>query len=263
MNCTQVGRLLALYVEGDIDGARCRDVAAHLQFCDACRRLSDEFAASQSILRLHATPPRFEAAFFDGIRQNVLRELAQEFPRPSLASSFRQFLAPRSFALTAAGALLFGVCALVATWRFDRDGASPASQTTTASTAAQSSADCARPASSITKSAAGTAALSKRSNGAALMHALKVARRQKARVSSAPSPPAAAAGAAAVAAVTAPEQRARATEFFAHGAVASTERKWMRIELQTGDPNVRIIWLAPQTADTLKTRKQINFQQRD
>ena len=101
LNCKRTARLISLYVAGDLVGAPEREVAAHFAACDGCRRLADEFSESSSLLTQAFTPPEFGADFYSGIRHAVLGEIASERMR-SKPSLFR----PRWFYATAFAAVV-------------------------------------------------------------------------------------------------------------------------------------------------------------
>jgi hypothetical protein len=78
LNCKRMARMISLYVAGDLVGEPEREVAAHLAVCDGCRRLSEEFSASSSLLIQACRPPEFGAEFYSGIRQAVLGEVTRD-----------------------------------------------------------------------------------------------------------------------------------------------------------------------------------------
>jgi hypothetical protein len=77
---------ISLYVAGDLVGAREREVATHIAACEQCRRLAREFSESSSLLAQACTPPEFGAEFYSGIRRAVLGEITRErmVSKPSL-----------------------------------------------------------------------------------------------------------------------------------------------------------------------------------
>jgi hypothetical protein len=89
--------LIPLYVEGDLGEHSASDVRAHLQACIACRARTAEYAASQAWLRASA-PPDFDAAFVDTIRAGVMRELAASEATPPFVERLKMWLAPRRLA---------------------------------------------------------------------------------------------------------------------------------------------------------------------
>lgn len=89
LNCRRTARMISLYVAGDLVGAPEREVATHLAACDACRRLAEEFSESSSLLTEACALPAFGSEFYSGIRCAVLGEIASEqtLSKPSLFRS--------------------------------------------------------------------------------------------------------------------------------------------------------------------------------
>jgi hypothetical protein len=118
MNCTIIEKLLPLYVEGDLAEREMANVRAHLSSCDYCRSVAEEFSASQSRLHNFAVP-EFGAEFYEQIRSTVLMEInSRPVSRPSFFQTLRPFFtfftwrpaAAFSFALLVLfGALSFGL----------------------------------------------------------------------------------------------------------------------------------------------------------
>jgi hypothetical protein len=104
-------------VEGDLTETETVKVRSHLSACEACGHLSEEFAASQRRLRGFAAP-QFDEEFYGSIRSAVLKEIkavsaprlgifrkpfgALLFARPSFALSLMLLLG-----FVAAGGLLY------------------------------------------------------------------------------------------------------------------------------------------------------------
>lgn len=125
MNCRRIEESIPLYVEGDLAADKARTVAHHLLDCQSCAAVASDYRASQQLLKGYA-PPDFSPAFFDGLREGVLREINKESRQPG----FIEMLAARfnwNLALSAAMlALLF-----VATGAYlylNRSGAGPEEQ---------------------------------------------------------------------------------------------------------------------------------------
>lgn len=74
MDCTRVEELLALFSGGDLDARQTEAVRAHLVGCPACQAQAVELATSRAWLQA-APPPEFDEAFYADLRQSVLREL--------------------------------------------------------------------------------------------------------------------------------------------------------------------------------------------
>jgi len=70
--------MVSLYVAGDLVGAPERDVAVHLAACEKCCRLAEEFSESSSLITQAFTTPEFGAEFYSGIRHAVLGEITRD-----------------------------------------------------------------------------------------------------------------------------------------------------------------------------------------
>jgi hypothetical protein len=77
LNCKRIGSKISLYVAGDLVGESEREVAAHLLACEECRRLSEEFSASSRLLTQAYTLPEFGSEFYSGIRRSVLADIGR------------------------------------------------------------------------------------------------------------------------------------------------------------------------------------------
>ena len=95
MNCKQTEELLPLYAGRDLEEKRATLVTKHLQTCAACARVADEYRESVQLTEQFA-PPVFSEAVYAGIRQRVLREIETEAVAPvwsqTNASLFRSRL---------------------------------------------------------------------------------------------------------------------------------------------------------------------------
>lgn len=275
MTCTQVENLLPLYAGGDAGAEAGRAIAAHLASCDACRALADEWAESQTLLRSHE-PPRFDAAFFDSVRQGVMQKI-ERAPRmrPPLVSVFAQLFRPRALAFASALALLLFAGALAL--RLSRGGASvhaPSGDLAITNTGPDrakppnapdaASTDERREQTQAAKREPSAARHTQRRRTAAASRPRKpspgyeVAHTRRRGANRDAASPAAPPNETASANPPAPERGAQAdatqgrTEVAALDDDALADRKMLRIEMQTADPNVRIIWLSPQAGDAPK-----------
>lgn len=285
MNCTHVEKLLALHVENDLNGEQASAVTAHLAACSGCRALAGEYRASQSLLRLH-TPPEFDGAFFDAVRRAVREEIDRD-AAPSVFARFADFArlanfarlagqtSPRQMAFAASlavFALVFGATAL-RSWH-DRSEVVPGLQLAASGDAmAGGELKFEREVEKRDEIEFGSGAISKSSSAASRRHnataqvALMMRRSSKSPALHVrevqPNPPDkfitapdfenASGGAQSVAEV----QNMSATEI----ARSSTDAApgVLRIELQTGDPNIRIIWLTPTAANSASTKQKTDI----
>lgn len=115
MNCKNVEPLLSLYVGRDLEEEQSRLVAAHLQCCTECALAADEYARAGQLLQGYE-PPFFSDEIYAGIREQVLNEIEREshtrvwpgfFSRLSLG-----LVQPRMRWITAALLLAISVTAL-------------------------------------------------------------------------------------------------------------------------------------------------------
>ena len=110
MNCRRIEQLLPLYVEGDLKSSLTIQIASHLELCGRCNWLADEFKESQSWLRSHEAPV-FDDAFVGDLKRSVLARVAEPGARASLFSSWitnwnrRQLLALAATLLLVVGML--------------------------------------------------------------------------------------------------------------------------------------------------------------
>ena len=110
MNCRRIEQLLPLYVEGDLKSSLTIQIASHLELCGRCNWLADEFKESQSWLRSHEAPV-FDDAFVGDLKRSVLARVAEPGARASLFSSWithwnrRQVLALAATLLLVVGML--------------------------------------------------------------------------------------------------------------------------------------------------------------
>jgi hypothetical protein len=115
MNCKNVEPLLALYVGRDLEEEHSRLVAAHLQYCTKCTLAADEYAGANQLLQGYE-PPFFSDEIYAGIRVQVLNKIERESHAPVRPGIFSQlFLAlvqPRMRWVTAALLLAISVTAL-------------------------------------------------------------------------------------------------------------------------------------------------------
>lgn len=115
MNCKNVEPLLSLYVGGDLEEEDSRLVAAHLQSCTACAVVADEYTRAGQLLQGYEAP-LFSEEIYAGVREQVLNEIARESDaraRPGFFSElFLTLVRPRMRWITAALLLAISVTVL-------------------------------------------------------------------------------------------------------------------------------------------------------
>lgn len=112
MNCKHVEELLPLFVGRDLEEERALLVMTHVRSCTQCARSAREHSEASQLLQLFE-PPQFSEAAYTAVRSRVLREIERESSAPP--SIFALEFLRRSFrphAMWAVStAVLIAVCA--------------------------------------------------------------------------------------------------------------------------------------------------------
>jgi|SRR6185503_8886371 len=238
MNCRRVEKLMPLYVEDDLRPALATRIASHLEWCGRCNWLADDYKESQSWLRT-STPPEFDSALLDSVKSGALAQIAANRQRHSRLAAFAEHWNRRQvFALSAAALIIVATFVVyVYQTRLKDTGNVEAVKKMPDEMPAD---DRASNLNSATKAAPEAGFPPERSVSKRTRHSLKnFARtgvpneREKLDVaqSEAPGPPDA--------------QRP---------GVSSDSKDMLRIEIQTSDPLIRIIWFAPRESDSPPTK---------
>jgi hypothetical protein len=113
MNCKNVEPLLSLYAGRDLEEEHARLVAAHLQSCTKCTLVADEYAGTSQLLQGYE-PPFFSDEIYAGIREQVLNKIeSHAHVKPGIFSQlFLGLVQPRIGWVTAALLLATSVTAL-------------------------------------------------------------------------------------------------------------------------------------------------------
>ena len=115
MNCKNVEPLLPLYVGRDLEEERSRMVAAHLQSCTECTLAADEYAGARKLLQAYEAP-FFGDEVYARVRGQVLNQIQRETHARWSSGIFSQLLLPlvqpRMRWVTAALLLAISVTAL-------------------------------------------------------------------------------------------------------------------------------------------------------
>ncbi len=248
MRCASVEKLLPLYVEGDLSERETGAIRSHLTSCNGCRKVSEEFNASQRRLR-SLTAPVFDDEFYRSMRGAVLAEIkAAPDARPALFNSFRQLLSPGP-ALAASLALLM-VLSVAAGLIYKRLYVTEAGRMA----ALENSVREIKPGeygevlqAPSSDNSTGRAGEEKpygrrgRASGLASRQKIIGADDRLALSGNSVAPDG-------VAVSASPARATSADEGAASGASSTTEAV-ARMEIQTGDPNIRIIWLGRKSSE--------------
>jgi hypothetical protein len=76
MRCTHAEKLIPLFAGDDLPAQETDALRRHLKSCARCRRLAAEFEESRDWLRGFAAP-HFDEAMLDGMRESVLRDIGR------------------------------------------------------------------------------------------------------------------------------------------------------------------------------------------
>jgi hypothetical protein len=247
MNCRRVEKLIPLYVEGDLASGIADRLTSHLDWCGRCNWLADEYKESQSWLRT-SEPPEFDEAGLTAFKAGVLSRIEETSARPSLlASLVHQWSRRQVLALSAAMLIIFG--ALVFYIYQVRTRANPA---VLEAVEPPPNGETIRPNEPRLATNPGTAAgadLSKPHHGKS--HANTKSR----------------GGNPTIAEHTFEPPFMSQTHRLEESGTASAEPadalpgsgddspEMLRIEIQTSDPNIRIIWFAPKEVESPKTNQ--------
>ena len=232
MNCRRIEKLIPLYVEGDLQTSEAERVIAHSESCSKCRALIGEFEASQQWLRSHR-PPEFEDALFDSITRGVMKEIDRKKPFAFLNFFARQSM---SYRVSWAMAALLLIFTALAFYFYSRPNAvSNRDKLAIESPAPESNPKDVKPApGAVTdKSPRGFRRLPNKAASRSLLGASRKPERASRPRSEA----------------IIARERKRDSAGARPGAEAKTV-EMMRIEFQTSDPNIRIIWLSPEETDS-------------
>jgi hypothetical protein len=94
MNCKQAEELLPLYAGRELHENYATRVTEHLQTCAACAQVAGEYRESIQLTEQFA-PPVFSDAVYAGIRQRVLREIEAEATPPAWLQTIANLFRPR------------------------------------------------------------------------------------------------------------------------------------------------------------------------
>lgn len=230
MNCRRIEELIPLYVEGDLDQSSTAGVQAHVRSCAACRELAAEYEASQAWLHAYEVPD-FDEAFVDGVRRGVMRELAGHETRLPFVERLKGWLTPRRMAVAALMIIFMALTLVIYSSRprRDRDSHNQAKDL---------------PTPGLEKNSEGLKVASeakpdpgRRRERQAPRRALPVLVKSPRRPGVEPRQ----------ALARQPSMRPEAP--VTDGGPPTYNQEMLRIEFQTADPNIRIIWLTPKPSD--------------
>jgi len=236
MNCKHVQELLPLYVGRDLEEKRAELITAHVQSCVECAGSVDEYRETRQLIKEFAPPP-VDDAVYAGIRHRVLREIEQEAAAPGLSRVLDSLFRPRlRWAVATALALAVSVFALyfIANRRNNQQQVAGSGRTLDVPTSPAIRGVDVRPVQKRdpVQGLAGSThqSLRRKSSGAA------ADRSASTTVNST--------GPRLMSAQTLPNESNRSEADTVPAADSATPEKTLRVEMQTRDPNIRIIWFS-------------------
>jgi Putative zinc-finger len=262
MKCKHVQELLPLYVGRDLDEKLAKLVTAHVQSCAECAHSVDEYREAQQLLQLFE-PPLFSEAVYAGIRQRVLREIESESTALTLPQLVARQFRPR-IRWAAATALLLAVSVVafyfIANRRSDQHQVTDSRRTVDQARADE------RPSalSQVNESAMSPSPLSKQGDGPPLSNTGGITGADTTIAGSADptyqsqrkKSTGAVVGRARSVLANTPDRSMTAKASLESNNLAepnavpargpAISEKTLRVEMQTKDPNIRIIWISNQ-----------------
>jgi len=222
MNCKNVEPLLSLYVGRDLEVEQSRLVEAHLQSCTECSLAADEYAGAGQLLQ-RCEDPVFSDEIYAGIREQVLNVIKRDSDGPTRRGIFSQLflplVQPRVRLITAAILLAVTVTALYFSRKSSRELPNDPQVAVRTEESDQTGSGADVPFDK-SKESAGSPSFShkRRVRVATASHSTTAKRQRAVAVTQPPSAPAP-----------------------------------LRVEMQTSNRNIRIIWLSDQRPGALGT----------
>jgi hypothetical protein len=249
MNCNRFEKLIPLYVEGDLDADDLHRVAEHVRGCHSCARLANHYQASQAWLQT-LTPPELDETFYADLKQSVMQEIHSRKARPSFFQWFAWQWKP-AYAVAFLLLLLFGALALY--MQSNRQSVNPNQEII----ANQDGTDKPQPEQQVgaqEKPAPKPEPEKPESLKEKLANITKpqTSPRHRENVPGIKLPPMNLAPIVEAQISLRDHDEINAEEMSEFGTFISSA-EMTRIEIQTNDPNIRIIWFAPKTVELPKT----------
>ena len=239
MNCQQIQDLLPLYSGSDLEESRARLVAAHVQSCERCADMARDYRETRQLLQTFIPPP-FTEDFYAEMRQSVWQNVEKKSSGPAYASRIGDLFRPRLAWAVATAVLIAG--SVVGIYLIGRrnDVRAPAL------TLELSTTDI-RPAQQLAPSAHNDASSARMSVASPHPRSVSVHERESRRKRNTIHDRVNLAALSAVAPVSPaalPPSELSDSRQPTHGS-SDARQTPVRIEIQTKNPNIRIIWFPP------------------
>jgi hypothetical protein len=241
MNCKDAQELLPLYIGRDLEERRAKLVMAHVQSCTECAGSVVEYRETRELLQ-QFTPPPFSEEVYAGIRQRVLRDIEREATPPGLSRLLESLFRPR-LSWAVATALLLAVSVFAFYFIANR-----ANERRDGKQLAESGSKVVGPTSPSIKGSEGRRPADPVKNRVPVRELAGGTHPSQRRKGIGDAPDRSAT-------VNSPDTPSLSAETLPNNLVApavvpapdaATSEKTLRVEIQTKDPNIRIIWFTPQ-----------------
>ncbi|MFY9610353.1 MAG: hypothetical protein WAU45_17295 [Blastocatellia bacterium] len=237
MDCRRVEELTPLYASADIDRRLTGEVQTHLESCGGCAELAAEFEASS--IWLAGATPEFDGAMLSDLKRGVMRELQTVKTRPGWFELMGGTIAGTLLRPAAAAALLLIVFGALTLWVFvGRRASTPPTEAKGPSDQIVAPEQFAiAPGVNDSPTAAPN---DRRGNGySPHPRVIRFSKSQRRK----------------------PRGSRKVTTQIANSSHEAQSPsllpvdadRMLRIEIQTGDPSIRIIWFAPEEVDSQQT----------
>ncbi len=243
MRCELSEKLIPLYVGGDLEPDESDDLRLHLESCETCNRLAEDFQSSRDWMTI-ASLPEFDEASFANLRASVLSRIEHQQP----SSSWFNWLMPKwnpQFVLASSVAALVVMTGIaLAVYLSQSPTSKPGEDVavergiSTATGRQRVTPHSVQPA---IKNVVPGSQSSRRSN--------------RVKVETSSLPPEAFQNDPFGQPLEEPQQIDDSANLAEAAPTEQTEKEMLRIELQTADPNIRIIWFAPKSDSTSSKTK--------
>ncbi|MEK6281070.1 MAG: zf-HC2 domain-containing protein [Acidobacteriota bacterium] len=242
MNCKHIQELLPLYVGSDLEEKRAKLVTAHVQSCAECAASLEEYRETRQLVQRFAPPP-FSEAVYTGIRQRVLRDIARESTPSTLPQLIASLFQPRlRWAATTAVLLVVSMFAFYFMAQRKNDQQTGPQRAENLGGAEQNNGD-----------RGSNAGIQSDQLGTVLKPDPKATAGNPAPLVMTPRKPRLKMSAErmgysrrAVVATAVPEESVAYSPVEPKGPALNTSEKTLRVEMQTKDRNIRIIWFSNQ-----------------
>jgi hypothetical protein len=244
MNCRRIEKLIPLYVGGDLEVDKAGAVLSHTLGCARCNKLVAEYEESQRWLRSY-TPPDFDDASLDDLKAGVLREINGRRTQVTFINSVAGRLRRRLvLATSAAFLIIFAALGFYVYQHKPNEASGPVDLEAGREAGQEKQSPEIEPQLKVTKQALRADFIRKRHRRpvtAARSEAVAASIKDREPLVESPD-------------VKAPDQ-ARAGEIKdTLSGEQGTSPQMLRIEIQTNDPSIRIIWFSPKENSAPQTK---------